>query len=438
MAYNHRFNYKGGTKRVRDNKRNKNIAKIIGWCVLWLFLGMLVAHIIFSVVENVSRRSDELEQQGIAPIVSIQDSVNNGDVKAVFYDGDLSDSFATDRFVAMMKKKGLNRVIIDVKPESGYVVYNTDVSLAKRMGALGETPLNLEEIVIKFRNADIKVTARMSLYADNVYALNYPKEAARRIEKTVYTDDETGEETVETAVSEEVWTDNESNSWISPYDKNNIEYAVSMIFDLSRYDIDSVMLDNVRFPTVFEGNDGNIGFIDEEESETPRAGIIQENLETIHNAAGEAGLTMYTVIDAFYTAGEQDEIAGITFNVFDFSTDILCPVCIPSRISADKVTSFGSFAFEDAETTPIPDLFDAMLGQIKIMQGALDNPPAMCPLVQAYTDRDMPGSVRRNWTAEDIDTEIKALEDKSVKSRIYTGTFDEYTALLPEPAADVQ
>lgn len=446
MAYNHGFNYKGGTKRVRDSRRNKNIAKIVGWCLLWLFIGMLVAHIVFSVIANVSRKSEELEQQGIKPITSIQDEINTENISTVYFDGDLSDSFATDKFIAMMKKKDIKRVVLDVKPESGNIFYNTEVTLAKKIGALGEMPLNLEETVIKFKNADIKVAVRISLYIDNLYAISYPDKTARLVYKNEITEENPEEEktenseppeteqTAETTFGEETWLDNESNAWISPYDTNYIEYVVELIRDLGNYDVDSIIIDNVRFPTVFEGNTGDVGFTDEEDSETPRSGIIQQNLQTIHTAANEAGMTMYTIIDAVFAAGEQDEVAGITFNVFDFSTDALCPVCIPSEISSDNIVSFGNYTFENAETAPIPELFSAMIGQIKIMQGALDHPPALCPLIQVYTDKNKSASNRRDFTPEDVLAEINALTENSINAKVYVGTVEEYQTLLPEAA----
>lgn len=440
MAYRNEYKYKGGTRRVRESKRNKKLLRVAGWCVLCLFIGMFVTHLIFSVVAKVKRESAELDAIGVPPVLTIQDQANSEQMSAIFYDGSLSDSYQIDSFIAFVKSKGMNTVVLDLKPESGILGYKSNVALAKKMLAVPEGAVELESITLKFKNADIKLIARLSVCADDIYALANPSKAAREaitvkvpIESSEDSEGQEGEIREEIQLTDQLWLDSEKHAWGSPYDEKHREYICELISEITAAGVDSILIDNVFFPSVGDGNDGEAAFDKEEESDVPRAGIVRTNVSFYKSAALSGGARLFVAVDARAACGEQDQVAGTTFNVFELDADGICPVCMPSELTKDGITSIADYSFESAESADIAQLYAALIDRIKLIQGAIDEPPAFIPIVQAYTDTSVAAASRREWTQADLATELAELEKQRINGKVLYGTQEDYELLIPQP-----
>ena len=440
MAYRNEYKYKGGTRRVRESKRNKKLLRVAGWCVLCLFIGMFVTHLIFSVVAKVKRESAELDAIGVPPVLTIQDQANSEQMSAIFYDGSLSDSYQIDSFIAFVKSKGMNTVVLDLKPESGILGYKSKVALAKKMLAVPEGAVELESITLKFKNADIKLIARLSVCADDIYALANPSKAAREaitvkvpVESSEDSEGQEGEIREEIQLTDQLWLDSEKHAWGSPYDEKHREYICELISEITAAGVDSILIDNVFFPSVGDGNDGEAAFDKEEESDVPRAGIVRTNVSFYKSAALSGGARLFVAVDARAACGEQDQVAGTTFNVFELDADGICPVCMPSELTKDGITSIADYSFESAESADIAQLYAALIDRIKLIQGAIDEPPAFIPIVQAYTDTSVAAASRREWTQADLAAELAELEKQRINGKLLYGTQEDYELLIPQP-----
>lgn len=441
MAYRSEFRYKGGTRRVREKKRNQKALRVVGMCLLWLFIGMFVTHLIFSVVAKVRKQSAELDALGVPPILTIQDMANAEERSVLYYDGSLSDSYELDSFIAFAKGKGISGVLVDLKPESGILAYKSTVATAKKILALNETALDLGSISVKFDNADIELIARLSVYADDAYAVAYPKRAAHKtvIEKVPVEnpDDPEAGPTEEVRETEELWLDSDKHAWVSPCDVDMRDYVVELIEEIASAGVNTVMLDNVFFPSAAQ-TDGAVAFPGEEESGVPRAGTVRTNVSVFRAAAAAKGAKLYVAADARYVCGEQDSEAGVTFNLFELDADAICPVCMPSELEKAGVTAIADFEFESAETAELPKLFEALATRMKLIQGAIDTPPALVPIVQGYTDTSIPAAKRREWTAADLSAELDALKAQNIRGKIIYGTLEDYGELLVTPEAPTE
>ena len=433
MAYRNTYNYKGGSKKVRDTRRVKRGLRIAGWTALWLFVGMLLTHLIFSVAVKTKERTGELASEGIPPITTRRDEINSELTQAFWCGGDFTDSYAVDEMISVLKRKGITEAVLDLKPESGVFAYNTGIQIARKLGAVPENAPDLDRILVKFANAGIGVIARISLYVDDLAATDLKHCAVESREVTETETDEDGNERTVTRAEKTnvIWQDKNGHSWRSPFNSDAVDYAAEIIAELAEGGVKGVLFDNIRFPTEYDGDYGDIVFPDEEAAELPRAGAVRQNVAALHAAAQSAGVKLYVAIDAVYCCGAQDARAGITFNAFDISADVVCPVMLISKLEADGVTAINTYPFDTAADADLNGLLAAFTAGVKMMQGAIDEPPAVEPIIQAYSD-----SARHfELTAEDVKKELTALDKALINGRIIYGPRDELDRLVADAAS---
>lgn len=444
MAYRNSYNYKGGSKKVRDSRRVKRGLRIAGRTVLWLFIGMLVAHLIFSVASRSSSRLAELDSEGIAPITTRRDEVNAELAPACWCGGSFTDSYKTDRLIAMLKRKGITKAVLDLKPESGILAYDSGVQTAIKLGAVPEGVPELDRILVKFSNAGIGVIARISLYIDDAAATDVKHCAVESQEVTeTETDDEGNTVTVvKNKKIDVIWNDKNGHAWRSPFDSGAVEYASELIAELGAGGVEAVLIDNVRFPTVSDGDEGNVVFPEEEEAGMARAGAVRQNIAALYAAAHSAGIKLCVALDGHFCCGEQDSRAGITFNVYGLNADIICPIAVLSRFERDGVSVVGTYEFTDAQSADMTQLFEAFCSGVRMMQGAVDEPPANMPVIQAYSD----SATGLEFTPETFGKQTEILDKCFIRGRIAYGAPEELDRLLPdadkgetaEPAEDAE
>ena len=432
MAYRNSYNYKGGSKRVRNTRRVRRGMRIAGWTVLWLFVGMLLTHLIFSVASKSKKTLAELDSQGIAPIATRTEEINSALTEACWCGSDFTDSYATDRIIAMLKRKGITVAVLDMKPESGLLSYASGTPAAARLGAVPEDVPALDRITVKFKNAGIRVIARLSLYVDDVAATDLKHCAVESREVTEIEVNEEGNETsvVRNEKTDVIWRDKNGHAWRSPFDLGAAEYARDLLLELAEGGVDAVLVDNARFPTASDGDEGQVVF-PEEDNELPRAGALRQNISILYSAAQSAGIKLCVAMDAAFCCGEQDARAGITFNVFGLKADVICPKAILSRLEADGVTSVGTYSFTDARSADTAQLFAALCGGLDMMQGALDEPPAAMPIIQAYSDP----ATGVELTADVLKAQTDEMDKRKINGRVFFGSPEELERLLPDAEA---
>ena len=442
MAYRNSYNYKGGSKKVRDSRRVKRGLRLAGWIALWLFVGMLVTHLIFSVASESSSRLAELSSGGIPPITTRMDEVNSQYTTACWCGSSFSDSYNTDLLIATLKRKGITKAVLDIKTESGRLAYASNVATARRVGAISDGAPDLDRILVKFSNAGIGVIARVSLYIDDAAATDVKHCAveSREVTETV-TDDEGNVKTVAKKQKvDSIWRDKNGHAWRSPFDSGAVEYASELLVELAQGGVEAVLVDNVRFPTTVDGNEGNVIFPEEEASDTsrskysaselPRAGAIRQNIQQLYSAAKSAGVKLYVGLDAPFCCGTQDERAGITFNVFGLDADVICPIAIVSRFEANS--AIGDYAFTDAQSVDLTSLFESICSGVHMMQGAVDEPPAAMPFIQAYSDTAT-GFI---MTADSLKAQTSVLDKNLIPGRVLYGTAADFEVLLTDVGAE--
>ena len=154
--------------------------------------------------------------------------------------------------------------------------------------------MELESITLKFKNADIKLIARLSVCADDIYALANPSKAAREavtvkvpVESSEDSEGQEGEIREEIQLTDQLWLDSEKHAWGSPYDEKHREYICELISEITAAGVDSILIDNVFFPSAGDGNDGEYIYLTREEfSKRAEEGEMLEYMEYGDNLYG--------------------------------------------------------------------------------------------------------------------------------------------------------
>lgn len=188
-----------------------------------------------------------------------------------------SAASATKRqqMIDLITSTELNTVVIDIKDYSGYVLYDTDVSLANDLGLETARLGDVAAIVEQFHDAGIYVIARQTVFQDPVLAEMRPDLAFQ-------------------SSYGGLWRDNKGLAWVDATNEEIWEYNVAIAKEAIGLGFDEINFDYVRFPT-----DGNM------------AALVYSH----------EGVEKYDIMREFYTYLSDnlaDEPAYISLDFFGF------------------------------------------------------------------------------------------------------------------------
>ena len=203
----------------------------------------------------------------------------------------------------------LNSITLDVKGDRGRLAWDSQVPLAKQIGAPLETSTDLKELVADAHRRGIYVVARMVIFKDHPLATNVPDWAVRRSDGSV-------------------WIDGESLAWANPFLPAVWDYNVALAGEIAALGFDEIQMDYVRFPS--DGYVGQIVYAQENTEET-RTASIREFTRRMGQATRMMGV--FTSADVFgLTVWVSPETGmGIGQRVIDIApnVDYLAPMVYP-------------------------------------------------------------------------------------------------------------
>lgn len=207
----------------------------------------------------------------------------------------------------------INAVVVDIKPSSGYVSYNSSAPEVIKYSSSNNLIKNINEFVEFFHKQNIYLIGRIAVFEDPVYAIARP-------ELAIYNSLTTTEN------QKVLWGDNNGLFWLDPTSKDVWDYNISIAKDALYHGFDEINFDYIRFPS-----DGNMKVIEYPlyDKTRSKSDIIGEFFMYLRNQLkGEkisADLFGQTTIDKDDMGiGQLIETA---FETFDF----LAPMVYPSH-----------------------------------------------------------------------------------------------------------
>jgi peptidoglycan/xylan/chitin deacetylase (PgdA/CDA1 family) len=235
----------------------------------------------------------------------------------------LGDDGYVNRMKDLLENTELNAIVMDVKGDRGYIVYATQVPLAKEIGANKQVMISdMAEFLKWFKEHDVYTIARIVTFKDHLLSAAHPEWAVL--------DSATGG----------VWKDGEGLGWGDPNRAEVQDYNLALATEAAKLGFDEVQFDYVRFPS-----DGAV-----RRATFSRPNTLDNRVSTISGFLAQAkqALAPYNVkvgADTFgYTAWlAQDMGIGQVVEAVAPYLDVLSPMLYPSTFSDGLPNDGGTY-----------------------------------------------------------------------------------------------
>ncbi len=202
----------------------------------------------------------------------------------------------------------LNAVVMDVKADSGAIVYAMDNDTAKEIGALRNI-VNIPQVVKTLKEHGVYVIARLVAFKDPILAKARP-------DLTFYNKDGSK------------FYDTSNSAWVSPYKQEVWEYLASIGVSCAEIGFDEINYDYMRFPTDGVANiDWGPASAEKTKTEAITEGIkyLCETLRMhdVYVSADVYGIVISSKLDAAAVGQDYKEMSRYL--------DYICPMIYPSH-----------------------------------------------------------------------------------------------------------
>ena len=214
------------------------------------------------------------------------------------------------RVLDMVERTELNAVVIDVKGDRGWIIYQTRIPQALEIGAQGPGTLrDFDGMMADLKARGVYTIARIVTFKDNVLANARPDLAIM--------DTRTGKP----------WTDRENLAWVDPFREEVWNYNIAIAKEAIERGFDEVQFDYVRFPT-----DGKLQVAKYARpvSKETRLPTIAAFLERARKEIGPRGAYMGADIFGYTAFNENDTDIGQRIEELAPHLDYICPMVYPS------------------------------------------------------------------------------------------------------------
>ncbi|MBI4723403.1 MAG: NifU family protein [Candidatus Stahlbacteria bacterium] len=133
-------------------------------------------------------------------------------------------------YLPYIRNSEINCVIVDFKSAEGYVTYDSNVPLAKQMGA--ELPIiKLENLIRICKEEGLRLVGRVVVFQDPIMA-KYAN----------------GKYSIK-GQDKKIWVDGHGLHWVDPCNNEVQKYIISIATDLAKRGVDEIQFDYIRFPS---------------------------------------------------------------------------------------------------------------------------------------------------------------------------------------------
>jgi hypothetical protein len=298
-------------------------------------------------------------------------------------------------FVQIADQTEINAFVIDVKDNSGYVMYNTDAPRAKSLGLIFPQFKNIDSVIATLVQHNIMPIARIVCFQD-------PQLAKKRPDWAIKSKKTGGN-----------WLDPKKAQYTNPYNHEVWEYLVEVAEDAAKHGFREIQFDYVRFPS------GNVS-----DAVYPGAGTMSK-ADAIAGFLAFARarldkLGVWLSADVFGVILQVKNDSGIGQKVEELAAnvDIVCPMIYPSHYAK------GNYGFVNPNGNP----YGMITAAVKDMKTRLAGTGAKGrPWLQDFS------LGQPHYGVAQVKAEIKAVEDQGINEWILWNASNKYTVAALAP-----
>jgi hypothetical protein len=306
--------------------------------------------------------------------------------------------------IAVAKRTEINALVIDVKDDRGFVLYRSNVPLAREIGA---------DTADGHWMSSSKLRAVLdTLVAHNIYPI------ARIV---VAKDPLLAQKKLDLAIRRKSdlkpWLDKNGKPWLDPHQRAVWQYAADLAREAYDLGFSEVQFDYVRFPdekrliseTVYPLAEGRV-----------RAQVIRDQLGFVRNALKPNGMRVTADVFGLTATDTTDMGIGKRWEMFVDQVDVVLPMIYPSHFAR------GTYKLRNPNARPYETIDHALKDAIT-RSDSIPNAASIIPWYQDFTL----GAPR--YGAAQIRAQMKAGYDNGFQSWILWNPSSNYTIAALEP-----
>jgi hypothetical protein len=300
------------------------------------------------------------------------------------------------RVLELIQGTELNAVVIDVKGDRGWIIYPTEVPLARAAGAQGPaTKKDFDAVMADLKARGVYTIARIVTFKDNVLATHRPDLAV--------IDTRTGKP----------WLDREKLAWVDPFREEVWNYNIAIAQEAVRKGFDEVQFDYVRFPT-----DGKLAAArySKTVNKDTRLPTIAAFLAKARKEIGPLGAFVSADIFGYTAFNENDTDIGQRVEELAAHVDYFSPMVYPSGYH------LGIPGFRNPVNHPYEVVFESVR---LIRKRANGHPVQVRPWLQDFRDYAFG---RKIFGPPEIRAQIKGSDDAGGVGWLLWNPRNSYTA----------
>lgn len=295
----------------------------------------------------------------------------------------------------------VNALVIDIKDATGFISHDTNLELAKEIGADGEIRIrDLPGLLVRLQEAGIYPIARIVVVKDPILAAARPQTAVQ-----------------DTAGG--VWIDSKDIIWQNLFNEELWAYNVALAREVAEMGFPEVQWDYIRFPDAPVSDLGRAVFVGGEDRLRVDAvrGFLSYAREEL------ADLPVRSTADVFgvTTSFRRDIGIGQLWETFIDVVDVALPMVYPSHYWE------GSFGYTEPNAYPYEIVYAALRDALR-RSGAVDGAGLTRPWLQDFS-LGQPA-----YGPAEVRAQIQATYDVGIQEWILWNPSSRYSVAALEPA----
>jgi hypothetical protein len=306
--------------------------------------------------------------------------------------------------IGVAKRTEINALVIDVKDDRGFVLYRSNVPLAREIGA--DTADGHWMSSSKLR-AVLDTMAAHNIYPiARIVVAKDPLLAQKRLDLAIKRKSDL-----------KPWLDKNGRPWLDPHHREVWQYAVDLASEAHELGFSEVQFDYVRFPdekrliseTVYPLANGRT-----------RAQVIRDQLGFVRSALKPKGMRVTADVFGLTATDTTDMGIGQRWEMFIDQVDVVLPMIYPSHFAR------GTYKLRNPNARPYETIDHALKDAI----ARSDSIPNAARVIPWYQDFTL-GSPR--YGVAQIRAQMKAGYDNGFQSWILWNPSSTYTIAALEP-----
>jgi len=250
-------------------------------------------------------------------------TVQGNDLQAVYLPLETAkNAEALSAFLANVKAIGYNSVVLELKDENGTLYYQSQVEMAKNVGAVSASAaLNVSQIVSQIKEASLVPVAKIHAFKDKIATKNADAKIRYK-----------GKEGWS-------WFDAENGKpWLNPYSTAAQNYITSIALELADAGFENVMVSSVMFPSVYSFALADFGAL---EATVSHKDILMQYTASLKDALNSKNAKLLLSYDATQASNAENVIYGGA-DPKAFSADVYVPLVGADIVNSDASADTGS------------------------------------------------------------------------------------------------